>query len=549
MLAPIGTSKSISKSKYTPEVWALVDYDSNSFESFSLDVLKDGVILDTISLVPSLERTFFLLGRQTDVCHIELAHASISRVHAVLQYNKDRELMLQDLNSAQGTKLNKECISPSKWVRVRPGDQIRFGESTRTFIVNGPEEQALAEYDSENLRAYRESMSKKREEAARNEEVTWGIQFDDEDQNSVDGTQIGEGDEGLALQHTTSSVHSNVSDTNHMSARDRAQMEALNVKQMKVARLEADVDRLKSKQRSGDFTEGQSVALERAEAALEQAQNQCLKLEASLQRRADARNGVESSTKTSGNTATHERDEESVYDMSYEAADVATNFRLRQKLQRLQHLPRSASSISSHPNTGNTRGAAQAMTFEELQTAVTTLQAEQMQCEQQLERTLKLSHSSSNAGDSVEQAYHEAQRREAQSEMRIVQARIIYIQTQLQYMYPMLEAARPALLSPLSPAAANMNVKPTFLPPSPSRPAVVDEVVSLKRAKRQSDGCQESTDIFVPPQKRMNIEVVDKVGTDGLESRPFAGINADVPPKPNKNKAPYPLPPPKIQHT
>ena len=81
---------------------ALQTHNVNVIEKpYSLDVLKDGVVLETLELKPTADQTFYLCGRQADVCDIEMAHGSISRVHAVLQYNSDGALMMQDLQSAQ----------------------------------------------------------------------------------------------------------------------------------------------------------------------------------------------------------------------------------------------------------------------------------------------------------------------------------------------------------------------------------------------------------------------------------------------------------------
>jgi len=46
---------------------------------------------------------------------------------------------LYDLDSAHGTKVNKQRLRPRNYVELRVGDQIKFGESTRTYIVQGPE--------------------------------------------------------------------------------------------------------------------------------------------------------------------------------------------------------------------------------------------------------------------------------------------------------------------------------------------------------------------------------------------------------------------------
>lgn len=120
--------------------------------SYSLEVLKDGVI---ISEIPLHDRAYFLLGRQHDKVDIPMDHASISRVHAALCFHKDGYLMLCDLQSAQGTYINKKMISKGGNERVNVGDLIRFGASTRLYIVKGPIENAPGEYDSAHLEVCR----------------------------------------------------------------------------------------------------------------------------------------------------------------------------------------------------------------------------------------------------------------------------------------------------------------------------------------------------------------------------------------------------------
>ena len=44
------------------------------------------------------------------------------------------------MDSAHGTMINKQRILPQSYTKLRVGDQIKFGESTRTYILLGPEE-------------------------------------------------------------------------------------------------------------------------------------------------------------------------------------------------------------------------------------------------------------------------------------------------------------------------------------------------------------------------------------------------------------------------
>jgi pSer/pThr/pTyr-binding forkhead associated (FHA) protein len=59
----------------------------------------------------------------------------------VIYYNKSKgEIFLYDLDSAHGTIVNKQRIPPQHFTKLRTGDQLKFGESTRAYILMGPEE-------------------------------------------------------------------------------------------------------------------------------------------------------------------------------------------------------------------------------------------------------------------------------------------------------------------------------------------------------------------------------------------------------------------------
>jgi len=74
-------------------------------------------------------------------------HPSCSKQHAVLQFRHvaktgefgDKEagvrLYILDLDSANGTRLNKIKIEGRRYVEIKEGDLITFGESTREYVV------------------------------------------------------------------------------------------------------------------------------------------------------------------------------------------------------------------------------------------------------------------------------------------------------------------------------------------------------------------------------------------------------------------------------
>ena len=71
----------MQKKDYVVPSWSLAS--STTPTGFSLEIIKDGAIVDEISL-ECKEKTYFILGRQPDIVDILLEHPSISRQHAGL---------------------------------------------------------------------------------------------------------------------------------------------------------------------------------------------------------------------------------------------------------------------------------------------------------------------------------------------------------------------------------------------------------------------------------------------------------------------------------
>lgn len=109
---------------------------------YALEVLKSGMIVENIDLT---KKAYFVFGRLAN-CDVIMAHPTISRHHCILQYKafaEDNEppcgWYLHDLDSTHGTFLNKDRLKPNHFTRVRVGHQIKFGNSTRTYIILGPD--------------------------------------------------------------------------------------------------------------------------------------------------------------------------------------------------------------------------------------------------------------------------------------------------------------------------------------------------------------------------------------------------------------------------
>jgi len=109
-------------------------------KEYKLEVLKSGVILEKIDLI---ERSFYVVGRLPS-CNVSLAHPTISRYHAIIQYRAVGDeknsigFYLYDLESTHGTFWNGHRIKPRVYVRLHGGHMIRFGCSQRKYILQAP---------------------------------------------------------------------------------------------------------------------------------------------------------------------------------------------------------------------------------------------------------------------------------------------------------------------------------------------------------------------------------------------------------------------------
>ncbi|EXJ84912.1 hypothetical protein A1O3_05587 [Capronia epimyces CBS 606.96] len=118
-----------------------------SSQIWRLYVFKGEDILDTLELYT---QSCWLFGREVSVCDYALEHPSCSKQHAVIQFRyierrsefgdkigKVKPYVI-DLESANGTKVNDEAIPEGRYVELRDKDVIKFGHSTREYVVQLP---------------------------------------------------------------------------------------------------------------------------------------------------------------------------------------------------------------------------------------------------------------------------------------------------------------------------------------------------------------------------------------------------------------------------
>lgn len=134
--------------------------------TYNFEVLKGGKIVENVTNLQS--KAFWTLGKLANN-DIVMAHPTISRYHAVLQYwpevtsadtNKsdsddddaddpnseqttqkpkiEKGWYLYDLNSTHGSFVNKMKVPPKTYVRLRVGYMLKLGGSARIYILQGP---------------------------------------------------------------------------------------------------------------------------------------------------------------------------------------------------------------------------------------------------------------------------------------------------------------------------------------------------------------------------------------------------------------------------
>ena len=238
---------------------------------FSLEVLKDGAIIETIDCAG---RDHLRFGR-TPNNDVVLEHPSSSRLHAVLQFaNGSEEIFVHDCGSTHGTTVNKRRLKPGVHAPVFVGDQIKFGQSSRAFIVAGaaalmPEE-GLSREERRKLRALekmseqeavveieREQRVRAQAAAATAAGASWGLEDDDtleEQQREAD-----------LLEHFDWREHQGT-----FTEKQQDQREKIQRRETKIANMKSEIERIKAKETSENpLTAGQQNQITRNETAAE----------------------------------------------------------------------------------------------------------------------------------------------------------------------------------------------------------------------------------------------------------------------------------------
>ncbi|CAC5356280.1 Kanadaptin [Mytilus coruscus] len=133
------------KETSTPIPYKEPSWGGISNDKYSLEVLKNGVIIDKLDL----SKSFYVFGRLQS-CDVTMEHPSLSRHHAVLQFSK--------------IKSEKQTIGWYLYYRVHVGHVLKFGGSSRLYILQGPSEDQEEESEM-SVTALKEQREKQTKEA------------------------------------------------------------------------------------------------------------------------------------------------------------------------------------------------------------------------------------------------------------------------------------------------------------------------------------------------------------------------------------------------
>ncbi|KAH9622337.1 hypothetical protein KSS87_000963 [Heliosperma pusillum] len=232
---------------------------------FFFEVLKDGSIVDHLDLT---KKGAYMFGR-IDLCDFVLEHPTISRFHAVIQFNASGNAYLYDLGSTHGTFINKKQVKAKVYVDLHVGDVIRFGHSSRLYIFQGPEDLMLPEVDlkgSSYAKDREASLRRAREGAALADGISWGM-----------GEDAIEEDEGDPDELTWQTFKG------ELTEKQQKTREKVLKRMEKIAHMKKEISAIRAKDISqGGLTQGQQTQIARNELRISQIFEELESLEETL---------------------------------------------------------------------------------------------------------------------------------------------------------------------------------------------------------------------------------------------------------------------------
>ncbi|GMF16965.1 unnamed protein product [Phytophthora lilii] len=369
--------------QYEPPNWSATG--RNAFGIY-LEVIKGGVVVEQLQLPRTDGRSYVVAGRMETACDLALAHPSISRVHAALQFDEQGALFLYDLRSTHGCFVNKKRVLAEEFVRLHIGDVLVFGESTRLYAVCGPPELLPAEYESLNLAKFRERMEKKRESLQKKkveEErgASWGFGEDAEEEEGSEEEEDAKSKEDLPdylrNEEDDQPYKSSIKQV-EVNEKDQRLYQQLQTRIRKMENLKLERSRILAKQNQLDgLSEGQQRTLDRNQQRIEALMKEIDDLEGRIHAKNDQRR------KTSGASSSSSRQKRNVNEELYGYSSDEDDFYDRTKANQQKIAARkqkvigsSATSEVATKTTASRKQKTEVLTVESIQAQVQKLEAE-----------------------------------------------------------------------------------------------------------------------------------------------------------------------------
>ncbi|CAM8968675.1 unnamed protein product [Rhodiola kirilowii] len=270
---------------------------------FFIEVLKGGAIVDNLDLS---KKGAYMFGR-VDLCDFTLDHPTISRFHAVIQFKGSNEVYLYDLGSTHGTFVNKNEVKKMVYVELHVGDVLRFGRSTRLYILQGPAELMPPEAQLKDVRnrhiheeiSDREaSLQRARRQAALADGISWGMEEDAIEEAEDDADEV------------TWQTYKGQLTEKQEKTREKV------IKRLeKIGHMKKEIDAIRVKDISqGGLTQGQQTQIARNEQRISQLMEELENLEETLNESIRESLGARTGKKLAGRKRGEEEEEELLSD-------------------------------------------------------------------------------------------------------------------------------------------------------------------------------------------------------------------------------------------
>ena len=141
-----------------------MEENSSSKVSMFFYVLKEGDVKEPLNKYTIIPKKLYTIGRSSKECEIVLDEKLLSRKHAELIYNNKKEIIVRDLNSRNGTFINKEKIEPDKDILFSINDILSFG-STNNEIVFYDNSENKKEEDTDKEKSTNKKIYKSQEKS------------------------------------------------------------------------------------------------------------------------------------------------------------------------------------------------------------------------------------------------------------------------------------------------------------------------------------------------------------------------------------------------